>query len=212
MVNLRLRTVPAHGPDATIPDSGELAPNLPLSPQIAVMSGRRPDFTAWSAVMGVGREPLYAKHTGAGQRWVPSGWRRSMFSVLEHHYTQLLVLLLVLADLIAVFGEIVLMHVCEEPEHIIHQWETSLHWISVSILIVFALQQVALFVCLGVGYFRHAWYCLDAVIVVVALVLELAVHTDEGGEYSLAAHWSTLCASQWRNVGHTLATEDYVAC
>jgi len=115
-------------------------------------------------------------HVQARHRaWHTLPCRRRMGHVVEGHVVQLVVLLLIIADIVAVFGELMLAHVCAcsahyeshshspppagasckaEPTTTVEKWEHGLHWFSVSILALFALQQVLLIIAFGMHYFR----------------------------------------------------------
>lgn len=59
-------------------------------------------------------------------------------------------------------------------------WETVLHSISVSILILFALQILFVMCTYRMKFFRNKFFVLDAVVIGGALILELGFHVKEG--------------------------------
>ena len=67
--------------------------------------------------------------------------------------------------------------------------EFVLHWISVSILFVFAFQIFLLMVAYGIDFFRNPFFLLDALVVTVALILEIGFHVREGAIFAVLLSW-----------------------
>lgn len=171
---------------------------------------------------------------------------------LESHTAHLAIILLVMLDLTAVFGEVMLTSVCgvkrhgsasghserrlavnapaaagdvpvwpgvqsltspavvytlharpprllatltpeeEAREARIEGWEKGLHWFSISILCLLLAYQVALLYCFGWRYFTKVWYILDVLVLVISLVLELTLPTDEVGFLSVLLVWRVI--------------------
>jgi hypothetical protein len=126
-----------------------------------------------------------------------SACRLALGRVLEHHWTQLAILTLLVVDVACVVGEIMLVVVCEHhapapanetstAEHhrllegteptttsFASQVELGLHITSLFILSVFAAQLLGLMISYGLRAFvRHCFYLVDLTVVVVAIVLE----------------------------------------
>jgi hypothetical protein len=142
-----------------------------------------------------------------------SSWRRKLGTTLENHYVHLLVLILVIVDVVCVFGEL-LLHFTEEEEQLeaaehstgghstgeqaeghhatkAEHAEHALHIVSLSILSVLAAQQVLLIVAFGRKFFLHAFYVLDLVVVATALALE-TIDINEGGFVVAVMGWRIL--------------------
>lgn len=170
---------------------------------------------------------------------------------LESHTAHLVIILLVMLDLTAVFGEVMLTSVCgvarhggssdhserrrllslqhtttgtdmtavavsmeleegrwsagqqhrvlaeltpeeEAREARIEGWEHGLHWFSISILCALLLYQAALLYCFGWRYFTKLWYMLDVLVLVISLVLELTLPSDEVGFLTLLLVWRVI--------------------
>jgi len=123
------------------------------------------------------------------------GWRLRMGHVLEGHRVQLFVLLLIVVDVICVCCEIMLGSVAgcrveaeggalpdgvkAVPLDRVEHWEAGLHWTSIAIVIALLTQQALLFLSYGLVHFTKLFNCLDLVILVVALGLELGLHGDD---------------------------------
>jgi len=69
------------------------------------------------------------------------------------------------------------------------QVEYVLHWTSLSILFIFLAQIVLLMLAYGTNFFKNAFFLLDAVVVVTALVLELVFHVREGALFIVLLSW-----------------------
>ena len=65
----------------------------------------------------------------------------------------------------------------------------TLHIISLTILYVFLTQQIGLLIAFDVQFFTHPLYILDLVVVVVAICLEHAIHSDAAGLIIIVAIW-----------------------
>ena len=63
------------------------------------------------------------------------------------------------------------LHIMEEAAHI-------LHWISISVLCLFMLELVILFICFGYFFFLHLLYIIDFFIVGLSLGLELGLSSQ----------------------------------
>src|SRR5690606_1784557 len=61
----------------------------------------------------------------------------------------------------------------ESENHFIHSFEHTLKMISIGILWVFAIEVVLLLIAFDLAFFLHPLYIMDAVIVGVALFIEL---------------------------------------
>jgi hypothetical protein len=70
--------------------------------------------------------------------------------------------------------------------------ENVLHWVSVSILFAFAFQIFLLMVAYGLRFFKNPFFVLDFIVVVVALVLELAFHVREGALFAILLSWRVI--------------------
>lgn len=142
--------------------------------------------------------------------------RLAIANFLESHRMTLINLFLIIIDVVAVACELMLANVCEvgghssggeshsralsggeealdeevsEQNELVHHIEAALHWTSVSILIVFLIQQLLLMYALGRGYCRKYAYMVDFVVVVVALVLETAISSTAAGFIVLLLAW-----------------------
>lgn len=113
--------------------------------------------------------------------------RFSLGEYIESRICQIILLILVFIDVLAVTCELILAAVCSstETEHATH----ILHIISLSILYVFLIQQIGLLIAFDVHFFTHPLYILDLVVVVVAICLEHAVHSDAAGLIIVVAIW-----------------------
>lgn len=113
---------------------------------------------------------------------------------MENHYTQLLLLVLVIADVVAVFGELMLNYVCvAHPEEATdakrEHWVHGLGIFSETVLFILLFHLVLLLVAFGRAFFKKIWYLLDVVVVVVAIALELGLHDPEGGLLPVLLSW-----------------------
>jgi hypothetical protein len=122
--------------------------------------------------------------------------RQKLGHALESHPAHLSVLILISLDVLAVVAEVMLAHVAARPDptdeagiHRVHTWESALGWISFGILILLLAQQLLLLVAFGLAYFTKLWYVLDLIVLVVAIVLEIALGDVEGGLLALALSW-----------------------
>jgi hypothetical protein len=123
------------------------------------------------------------------------GWRLRMGHILEGHRVQLFLLLLIVVDVICVCCEIMLGSVAgcrmeaeggalpdgvkAAPVDRVEHWEAGLHWTSIAIVIALLAQQALLFLSYGLVHFTKLFNCLDLVVLVVALGLELGLHGDD---------------------------------
>eukprot|EP00949_MAST-11_sp_MAST-11-sp1_P003267 g3267.t1 len=78
---------------------------------------------------------------------------------------------------------------CVACSKVQHDWEYTLHYISVSILFLFAFQIFLLFVSYGLRFFRNPFFVLDAIIIGGAIVLEVGFHVSEGALLVLLLSW-----------------------
>eukprot|EP00943_MAST-04B_sp_MAST-4B-sp1_P002265 g2265.t1 len=67
--------------------------------------------------------------------------------------------------------------------------EFVLHWMSCSILFVFAFQIFLLIISYGIDFFKNPFFMLDALVVIVALILELAFHVRQGAIFAVLLSW-----------------------
>lgn len=70
-----------------------------------------------------------------------------------------------------------------------HDYEVVLHNLSVSILMVFAVQILLVMCSLGFKFFKNAFFVLDLVVVGGALILELAFHVKQGALLVVLLMW-----------------------
>lgn len=126
---------------------------------------------------------------------------------MESHTVQLLMVILIIIDVCAVFGEVLLSQVCDKSRDVracvpnilrirlfyalllsafrlslqeVHDTEVILHIISVTALSIFMFQQIILIAAYGTQFFKKPLYVIDFVIVAGALILELAVDNPSG--------------------------------
>ena len=67
--------------------------------------------------------------------------------------------------------------------------ENVLHVMSVTILFIFLFQICLLVVAYGSNFFKNPFFMLDAVVVIVALVLEIGFHVREGALFVVLLSW-----------------------
>ena len=67
--------------------------------------------------------------------------------------------------------------------------ENVLHVMSVTILFIFLFQICLLIVAYGSNFFKNPFFMLDAVVVIVALVLEIGFHVREGALFVVLLSW-----------------------
>lgn len=141
-------------------------------------------------------------------------WRVRLGHALESHKAHMLIMALVVFDLIAVFGEVMLTNVCgierekaiakfEDESHAeasaalqreerIHAWEGGLHKFSIAIVIVLIVYVVGLLIAFGRKFFGKVWYLLDAAVLIVTLVLEFTLTEDSSGFLPIILSWRVL--------------------
>lgn len=128
---------------------------------------------------------------------------------MESDGLSLTVLVLIILDVVAVFGEILLNHVCD-PNDKVEAVAHTLHDFSLSILFTLALQQLLLVVAEGpLNYVRNFWYVLngievhrgrhtnasaaryvfDLLVVSASITLDLVIKSPEGGLVVLLMSW-----------------------
>ncbi len=76
-----------------------------------------------------------------------------------------------------------------DQEHLVHNVETGLFSISISILCLLLLQQFALMYALGFKYFTKTAYVVDFIVITTAMLLELFVSATSGGFVIVLAVW-----------------------
>lgn len=93
-------------------------------------------------------------------------------------------------------AQILLSKVCDAHNHTVHDAEQVLHIVSLTILIIFLVQQCLLMFGLGVCvYLRHLWYVLDLIVIVAALFLENFAQNVAGDAASMV-----IIVMAWRAV------------
>jgi len=70
-----------------------------------------------------------------------------------------------------------------------HTYEVVLHNLSISILMIFAVQILLVMCSIGFKFFRNAFFVLDMVVVGGALILELALHVKQGALLVVLLMW-----------------------
>ena len=83
-------------------------------------------------------------------------------------------------------------HQLEEQEHLLHNVETALFSVSISILGLLLAQQLTLMYALGLKYFTKTAYVVDLVVVTTAILLELFVSALSGGFVIILAVWRAI--------------------
>ena len=182
---------------------------------------------------GLAEEELYTLTSGGGDlrdlktahplsRIIPdhsdviakSTWRVRLGHALESHRCHMIIMALVVLDLIAVFGEVMLTNVCGierdkaaarladesnaealdslEREERIHAWEGGLHRFSIAIVIALLVYVLGLMVAFGAKFFFKVWYILDAVVLSVTLILEFSLSNDSSGFLPVILSWRVL--------------------
>jgi hypothetical protein len=141
-------------------------------------------------------------------------WRTRLGHALESHRAHMVVIALVVLDLIAVFGEVMLTNVCgierEKAEarvagesdadahsallreERIHAWEGGLHKFSIALVVVLLVYVAGLLLAFGTRFFGKVWYVLDAVVLIVTLVLEFSLTNDSSGFLPAILSWRVL--------------------
>jgi hypothetical protein len=115
-------------------------------------------------------------------------WRLDLGRRLEAHGVHLFVLFLIVLDVIAVFGEVMLVHVCPAPAPEspgaarVEAWDAGLGWVSRAIVIALLAYTLLLLVAFGLSFFTKWAYVLDLAVLTTALALELQhVDREHGG-------------------------------
>lgn len=138
-------------------------------------------------------------------------WRVRMGHALESHQAHMVIMALVVFDLIAVFGEVMLTNVCgierdkaEERlanesgadaldalhrEERIHAWEGGLHRFSIAIVIALLVYVLGLAVSFGPKFFTKVWCVLAAAVLSVTRALEFSLANDSSGFLPLILSW-----------------------
>ena len=141
--------------------------------------------------------------------------RRKIVNVLESNPMQMVMITLVLVEMLAVIFELLLetgflsfnadyidqpLIVRKHPPRMprapafalsgASRAQTTLHYVSVTILLLFELEFLVLFFAIGFKFCCRAWLLIDVVIVTVALITELYMHNrprmaDPGEEEDL---------------------------
>lgn len=126
----------------------------------------------------------------AEKRVKPTTIRGKMMVVLESDATNLVVLCLIVLDVIAVFGELLLSSFCLIERDPVHNAEVVLATFSLTILFIFAAQQLGLIIAEGpTAYFTNFWYVLDLLVVASSITFDLAINHPEGGLVILLMSW-----------------------
>jgi len=103
------------------------------------------------------------------------GWRHSLGEFMESKYVSGTVIALILVDILCTVVNDLLENTdllnpkYDEPGE---KWENATYTISVSILLIFLLEQFLHIVAFGVKFFSHWWYVFDLLVVYVSLVCE----------------------------------------
>jgi hypothetical protein len=140
-----------------------------------------------------------------------ASWQVRMGHVLESHQAHMVVMALVVFDLIAVFGEVMLTNVCgierekaEERlanesdsealsalhrEERIHAWESGLHRFSIAVVVALLVYVLGLALSFGAKFFTKVWYVLDAIVLIITLALEFSLTNDSSGFLPLILSW-----------------------
>mmetsp|Transcript_22070 Transcript_22070/g.77369 ORF Transcript_22070/g.77369 Transcript_22070/m.77369 type:complete len:347 (-) Transcript_22070:127-1167(-) len=119
----------------------------------------------------------------------PTTWRGKLSKFMESDSVSLLVLVLIILDVVAVFGEILLTNVCFQEGRVI-AWEHGLHDFSLSILFILIVQQLILIVAEGpTTYCGNFWYVVDFIVVTASISLDLIIKHPEGGLVVLLMSW-----------------------
>jgi hypothetical protein len=143
-----------------------------------------------------------------------SHWRVRLGHMLESHRAHMIVMGLVVLDLIAVFGEVMLTNVCGverekaeariaddasaeahdalRREERIHAWEGGLHKLSIAIVVALLAYVAGLLIAFGPKFFGKVWYVLDAVVLIVTLILEYTLSDDSSGFLPAILSWRLL--------------------
>mmetsp|Transcript_28659 Transcript_28659/g.46047 ORF Transcript_28659/g.46047 Transcript_28659/m.46047 type:complete len:172 (-) Transcript_28659:232-747(-) len=112
-----------------------------------------------------------------------SGWRKELLAFMHSPMIQDAVILLLLLDIFCVATEMVL-EILETDGIFVYKMmpllEPALHWTSVSILVIFALEIFLYVVAKGTSFFLEFLEVLDLVIVAGSLYQDLTFKHAEG--------------------------------
>eukprot|EP01051_Picozoa_sp_SAG22_P017067 SAG22_NODE_2548_length_2457_cov_3.307040_3_plen_417_part_00 len=118
----------------------------------------------------------HAIHPGVPHHHLPK-WQKKIDKFFESTQFQLVVMLLIVVDILAVSVEIVVGYgiLGFTDEHQGHAIEKAMHWVSVSILLVFAVELLAMISLHRCHFFKNPWHVLDLVVVFTSLVCDLVL-------------------------------------
>ena len=111
-------------------------------------------------------------------RW---NWQWKLGTVLEGSKVQIFAVLLLVVDVTIVMVQLGLEGIfpkCAEDVHVVNVLEHLLGWISLTILLLFALELVLLLLAFYVYFFFHPLYVLDFLIISISLGLEFGVDEE----------------------------------
>ncbi|KAL1823455.1 hypothetical protein ACET3Z_010233 [Daucus carota] len=116
-----------------------------------------------------------------------SPWRVELANFLEATPVRILAISLLLTDLILTILELSSSLVsCKSSKGVEEAWY---HWMGIAILSLLSLKSLCLVVALGGLFFRRAGYVVDAVVLVVALLLEVFLEKMGGGLVIVVSLW-----------------------
>lgn len=136
---------------------------------------------SWYSTLDALSTPEHPLDAASKEARVP-GLRGKVLEFLESDGVSLTVLVLIILDVVAVFGELMLSNVCDPKRDSVHSAEGALHKFSLSILFIFAAQQLTLIIAEGPSaYFSNFWYVVDFVVVTASISLDFAI-SSKGGQ------------------------------
>eukprot|EP01138_Halocafeteria_seosinensis_P006528 gb/GECG01006673.1/.p1 GENE.gb/GECG01006673.1/~~gb/GECG01006673.1/.p1 ORF type:complete len:410 (+),score=51.09 gb/GECG01006673.1/:1-1230(+) len=106
----------------------------------------------------------------------------------ESHLVQLAMLVLIIVDVAAVFGELLMHNLCHH-DHTVEATTHILRIVSLTALSVFLFQQLLLIYAYGAHFFMKPMYVLDFVIVLGSIILETALSDPSGGLLVVLMLW-----------------------
>jgi hypothetical protein len=130
-------------------------------------------------------------------------FRKKIGFIIESRNIQIFLIFLIFLDIGALIAEIVVESHFQENQHI-HDIEEFLRWSSISILIIFAIEQILLIFSFDLDYFKHPMYIIDLIIVLASLILELIFKDYFVGFLALFRLWRVLRITH----GIVIALED----
>lgn len=135
---------------------------------------------SWYSTLDALSTPEHPLDAASKESRVP-GFRGQVLKFLESDMVSLSVLVLIILDVVAVFGELMLSNVCDPSRASVHSAEGALHKFSLTIVFIFAAQQLTLLAAEGPShYFTNFWYVVDFVVVMSSIILDFAIASKGG--------------------------------